>query len=65
MIESWEIAGGLLEYIDDTHTYLYDGVILPSITQILKITISSLKLQAMIHGMLPHKANMLLIQCNT
>ncbi len=37
MIESWEIAGGLLEYIDDTHTYLYDGVILPSITQILKI----------------------------
>ena len=37
MIESWEIAGGLLEYIDETHTYLYDGVILPSITQILKI----------------------------
>ncbi len=36
MIESWEIAGGLLEYIDDTHTYIYDGVILPSITQILK-----------------------------
>ena len=37
MIESWEIAGGLLEYIDETHTYLYNGVILPSITQILKI----------------------------
>lgn len=37
MIESWKIAGGLLEYIDETHTYLYDGVILPSITQILKI----------------------------
>lgn len=37
MIESWNIAGGLLEYIDDTHTYVYDGVILPSITQILKI----------------------------
>ena len=37
MIESWETAGGLLEYIDETHTYLYDGVILPSITQILKI----------------------------
>ena len=37
MIESWEIAGGLLEYIDETHTYIYDGVILPSITQILKI----------------------------
>ena len=37
MIESWEIAGGLLEYIDETHTYIYDGVILPSITQILKV----------------------------
>ena len=36
MIESWEIAGGILEYIDETHTYLYNGVILPSITQILK-----------------------------
>lgn len=36
MIESWEIAGGLLEYIDDTHTYIFNGVILPSITQILK-----------------------------
>lgn len=37
MIESWEIAGGLLEYIDESHTYLFDGVILPSITQILKV----------------------------
>ena len=36
MTESWKIAGGLLEYIDDTHTYIYNGVILPSITQILK-----------------------------
>lgn len=35
-MESWEIAGGLLEYIDETHTYIYDGIILPSITQILK-----------------------------
>lgn len=37
MTESWEIAGGILEYIDETHTYLFNGVILPSITQILKI----------------------------
>lgn len=37
MIESWEIAGGLLEYIDESHTYIFNGVILPSITQILKI----------------------------
>lgn len=36
-MESWEIVGGLLEYIDETHTYIYDGVVLPSITQILKI----------------------------
>lgn len=35
-MESWEIAGGLLEYIDESHTYVYNGVILPSITQILK-----------------------------
>ena len=37
MIESWNIAGGLLEYIDESHTYIFDGVILPSITQILKV----------------------------
>ena len=35
-IESWNIAGGVLEYIDDTHTYIFNGEILPSITQILK-----------------------------
>ena len=35
--ESWEIAGHELEYIDETHTYLVDGVIVPSITQCLKI----------------------------
>lgn len=34
--ESWNIAGHDLEYFDDTHTYLVDGVIVPSITQILK-----------------------------
>jgi len=37
MIETWEIAGGILEYIDESHTYIFDGEILPSITQILKI----------------------------
>jgi hypothetical protein len=36
-IESWNIAGGVLEYIDYTHTYIFNGEILPSITQILKI----------------------------
>lgn len=32
-----EIGGHLLEYFDDEHTYLVDGVIVPSVTQILKI----------------------------
>ena len=36
-METWEIKGGTLEYDDETHTYLYEGLILPSITQILKI----------------------------
>lgn len=36
-IETWEIAGGILEYIDDTHTYIYNGEILPSITQVLNM----------------------------
>ena len=27
----------MLEYIDETHTYLYDGVVLPSITQLLRV----------------------------
>lgn len=36
-MNSWEIAGHVLEYFDDTHEYLVDGVIVPSITQILKI----------------------------
>lgn len=34
-METFNICGGTLEYIDDTHTYLYDGIILPSVTQIL------------------------------
>lgn len=40
-IESWNIAGGVLEYIEDTHTYIFDGEILPSITQILKVKFGS------------------------
>ena len=36
-MEIFEIKGGVLEYIDETHTYLYDGVVLPSITQVLKV----------------------------
>ncbi len=36
-METWEIQGHTLEYIDEIHTYLVDGVIKPSITQILKL----------------------------
>lgn len=36
-MESIEIKGGVLEYIDETHTYIYEGVVLPSITQVLKV----------------------------
>lgn len=36
-MESIEIKGGVLEYIDETHTYIYEGVVLPSITQVLRV----------------------------
>lgn len=36
-MESIEIKGGVLEYIDETHSYIYEGVVLPSITQLLKV----------------------------
>lgn len=32
-----EIAGHTLEYYDDEHVYICDGIIVPSITQILKL----------------------------
>lgn len=36
-MESWEIKGHTLEYIDEIHQYIIDGLCVPSITQILKI----------------------------
>ena len=36
-VETYEIKDGLLEYIDETHTYIYNGIVLPSITQILSV----------------------------
>lgn len=36
-MESWNIKGHTLEYLDDIHQYLVDGICVPSITQILKI----------------------------
>ena len=34
--ESWYIAGHVLEYLDDIHQYIVDGICVPSITQMLK-----------------------------
>ena len=39
-MEQWEINGYTLEFIADTHTYIVNGVIVPSITQILKVKFS-------------------------
>ncbi len=36
-METFEIKGGCLEYIDESHTYIYNGIVLPSITQMLKV----------------------------
>lgn len=36
-METWKIKGYIVEYIDETHQYLVDGICVPSITQILKI----------------------------
>lgn len=37
MVEVFEINGHTLEYDDDTHTYIVDGLIKPSVTQILSM----------------------------
>lgn len=36
-VETFEIKGGLLEFIETTHTYIYNGIVLPSVTQILNV----------------------------
>lgn len=35
--ERWRLRGHILEYYDDTHTYLVDGIEVDSVTQILKV----------------------------
>ena len=35
--QSWQINGHILEFENESHTYLCDGVQVPSVTQILKI----------------------------
>lgn len=36
-MEKWKINGYTLEYDDEIHTYIVDGVIVPSVTQILGV----------------------------
>lgn len=36
-MNTWTIKGHTLEYIDETHSYICDGILIPSITQIMKI----------------------------
>lgn len=36
-METWNIKGYTLEFDDASHTYIVDGVIVPSVTQILKV----------------------------
>ena len=36
-METWKIKGHILEFDEDIHQYLVDGVCVPSITQIMKI----------------------------
>lgn len=36
-METFSIKGGTLEFLPETHTYLYDGLMLPSVTQILGV----------------------------
>lgn len=35
-METFNIKGGTLEYFDETHTYLYEGLMLPSVSRILE-----------------------------
>ena len=36
MMETFSIKGGTLEFFNETHTYLYDGIMLPSVSRILE-----------------------------
>lgn len=36
-MESWDIKGTTLEFDEETHTYIADGIIVPSVTQIMQV----------------------------
>lgn len=64
MQETWEIKGHIVEFLEEEHIYLCDGVVLPSITQVLKIKFGNkydgishdVLIQASIKGTNLHKA---------
>lgn len=36
-MDSWTLPNGTLEFDNDSHTYLYEGIIVPSITQVMRL----------------------------
>ena len=40
-MESWKTRDTVMEYDESTHTYIADGIIVPSITQVLKVRFGS------------------------
>lgn len=36
-MESWDVKGTALEFDEETHTYIADGIIVPSVTQIMQV----------------------------
>lgn len=62
-MQTWEINNHILEFDEETHTYICDGLIMPSVTQILKSKFDDyagvpqhLMEQASIKGTALHKA---------
>lgn len=55
--ETWKIKDHEIEFFDDTHTYICDGIIQPSITQILKVKFSN-KYQGISKATLDHASTL-------
>ena len=34
-MKTWELCGKTLEFIEETHTYLVDGIVVPSVTELI------------------------------
>ena len=35
VMKTWELCGKTLEFIEETHTYLVDGIVVPSVTELI------------------------------